>query len=282
MKIKLNIMSFFVSSLYLTGAAAAQDGGIDADALAKELANPGGALSSMINKLEIRTYDGTLPGADKQHSYNYVFQPVLPFPTDSGDTVIFRPAFTFLGHQPYFDAGRFEFDQATALGDTGFDLLYSFGNINPFVFGLGAVGGIPTGTDSRITGSNWLLGPEMLAAKQFDWGIVGFLAFHQWKVAGNGSDVNVSSLQPIAAYSLGNGVTIGPSGTITYNWNAASSSDAWTVPIGINIGKATTLNGKPVKYAISAEYNVVRPDAFTPDWKITFSIIPVVQNPFLN
>ncbi|MCP4073921.1 MAG: hypothetical protein GY742_19675 [Hyphomicrobiales bacterium] len=280
MNIKTSLTGLFLSFLLLPIKAIAQEA-VDADALAKELANPGGALSSMTNKIEIRWFDGDLPDADKQHAYTYVFQPTLPFPTAGGDTFILRPAFSYLMHQPYFDAAQPGFDQATAFGDIGFDALYSFGDVDPYVFGLGLVGGIPTGTDNRITGDNWLLGPELLFARKFDWGIAGFLAFHQWKAAGHGGDFNVSSFQPLFAYSLGDGVTVGPSGTITYNWNA-EHDDAWTVPIGLNIGKATTLNGKPIKYGFSVEYNVVRPDSFGPEWKVTFSIAPVVQNPFLR
>jgi hypothetical protein len=281
---KLKLATVLALMLLVVLGANSVNAQVDAsnvDALAKELANPGGALSSMTSKFEIRRFDGDLPEADKQHAYSYVFQPVLPFPVASGDTFIVRPAFSYLMHQPYFDATKPGFDQASAFGDIAFDLLYSFGDIQPYVLGIGAVGAIPTGTDNRITGENWLLGPELLFAKQFDWGIAGFLAFQQWKAAGHGADFNVSSFQPLFAYSLGDGVTIGPSGTITYNWNA-ERDNVWTVPVGVNIGKATTLNGKPVKYGFSLEYNVVRPASFGPEWKVTFSIAPVVKNPFLR
>ena len=277
----VGVLSYLLLSVFLVNPANAQADAANVDALAKALSNPGGSLSAMNNKIEIRWFDGDLPDADKQHAYTYVFQPVLPFPVADGDTFIIRPAFSYLMHQPYFDASALGFDQTSAFGDIAFDLLYSFGNIEPYVFGVGAVGAIPTGTDDRITGENWLLGPELLFAKQFDWGIAGFLGFHQSKAIGNGGDFNVSSFQPLFAYSLGDGVTIGPSGTISYNWNA-EQDNAWTVPVGVNVGKATTLNGKPIKYGFSVEYNVVRPQSFGPEWKVTFSITPVVKNPFLR
>ncbi|MCP4071309.1 MAG: hypothetical protein GY742_06150 [Hyphomicrobiales bacterium] len=184
-------------------------------------------------------------------------------------------------HQPYFDAALPGFDQSTAFGDVGFDLLYSFGGLKPITLGLGMVGSLPTGTDSTITSENWTLGPELLLLKGYDWGLAGFLAFHNWKVAGHGDDTNMSSLQPILSYSLGDGVTIGYSGTISYNWNA-DHDDAWTVPLGINIGKTTQLNGKPIKYSLAVEYNVVRPDTFGPEWKIELAFTPVTQNPFIK
>lgn len=285
---KLNIWSLALTNLITllfmvfvtSGPVSAQDAA-DADALAKELANPGGALSSLNNKLEIRWFDGDLTDADKQHAYTYIFQPTLPFPTDGGDIVIFRPAFAYLMHQPYFDASFPGFDQSSAFGDIGIDLLYSFGGLAPYTFGVGVVGAVPTGTDEKITGENWLLGPEMMVAETFDWGLAGIFAFHQWKVAGHGDDFNKTSLQPLFTYSLGNGVTVGSSGTITYNWNA-DHDGAWTVPVGLNISKTTSLNGKPIKYSLAAEYNVVRPDTFGPEWKVTFSIAPIIQNPFLK
>ena len=100
-------------------------------------------------------------------------------------------------------------------------------------------------------------------------------------MAGHGVPFNATSIQPLLAISLGEGVTVGPSGTISYNWNA-DSSDAWTVPVGLNIGKATQINGKPIKFSFSLEYNVVRPDSFGPEWKMTFAITLVVKNPFLQ
>ncbi len=278
---------YCAAGILFSGASFAQDGGVDAgamvdaDALAKELANPGGALSSMTSKFEYRWFDGDLPDADKQHTGTYIFQPVLPFPTETGDTVIFRPAFSVLFEQPYFDPLDPDFDTATAFGDVGFDLLYSFGNIDPYVFGVGMVGTIPTGTDEYVTAQEWAFGPELLVAEKFDWGILGFLAYHHFDAEHHGDVINTTSFQPLLAYSLGDGVTIGPSGTITYNWNALEG-DEWTVPIGLNIGKATTLNGEPIKYGISLEYNAVRPDTFSPEWKFTFSVAPVVQNPFVR
>ena len=281
MKHREMLLRFFVPVIFgmLSVSANAQDA--DSDALAKELANPGGSLSSMNNKFEFRWYDGDLPGAEDQTSFNYTFQPVLPFGLENGDTFIVRPAFTYLADQPYFDPTRLEFDSTHAFGDIGFDLLYSFGNIDPYVFGLGVAGSIPTGTDDRITSNNWILGPSALIAQKFDWGIAGLFAFHQVDVAGNGAPFETTSLQPIFAYSLGDGWTIGNSGTVTYNWKADSDS-AWTVPIGVNLGKTTTLNGQPIKFSGALEYNVIRPEAFTPEWKFTFTVTPVVKNPFVR
>ncbi|MCP4309609.1 MAG: hypothetical protein GY788_32985, partial [bacterium] len=266
--------------LAIVPAAAQSQGGVDADLLAKELANPGGAVSAMNNKFEARWFNGKLPKADKQESFTYVFQPVLPFPTARGDTVIVRPSLNVVLGQPSFDVDDGVFKQIDGFGDINYDLLYSFGNIDPYVFGLGAVGSIPTASDDRVAVNEWLLGPEVLAAKKFDWGIVGLFFFQQWDLESGGDIFNVSSLQPFFAYSLGNGVTIGPSGTITYDWNAGSG-DEWTVPVGLNIGKTSSLGGKPIKYGLSLEYNVVRPKTFGPEWKATFSVTPVTRNPFL-
>jgi hypothetical protein len=73
-------ISSLLSTLPNVEPVYAQVDASNVDALAKELANPGGALSSMTSKFEIRRFDGDLPEADKQHAYTYVFQSVLPFP----------------------------------------------------------------------------------------------------------------------------------------------------------------------------------------------------------
>jgi hypothetical protein len=76
----VGVLSSLQLGVFLVNPANAQVDASNVDALAKELANPGGAQPSMTNKIQIRRFDGDLPEADKQHAYTYVFQSVLPFP----------------------------------------------------------------------------------------------------------------------------------------------------------------------------------------------------------
>ncbi|MEP1198195.1 hypothetical protein [Tateyamaria sp.] len=248
--------------------------GPNIDELAKELSNPGAANATLNFKLEYRTFDGDLPGADDQDSLTATFQPVFPFVLENGNNLIFRPAFSYVLDQPI--ASPTGFSDLSQFGDIPYDLLYSWNN-NGWTFGAGLVGLIPTG--SGISSDNWLLGPSALAVKTQDWGVWGFFPFHNEKVGGSGPDVSITSLQYFLFYGLGNGWQIGTGPTITYDWNA-DSDDAWTVPFGIQVAKTTAIGNQLIKLNAGIEKNVIAPDAFASDWKYTFTFSPVISNPF--
>ena len=46
------------------------------------------------------------------------------------------------------------------------------------------------------------------------------------------------------------------------------------------MAKTTQIGGKPIKFNASIEYAAIRPDSFGPEWKFTFTVSPVVKNPF--
>ncbi len=260
-------------TLMLAAPAFAQVGP-NIDDLAKELSNPGAANATLNFKLEYRTFDGDLPGADDQDSLTATFQPVFPFILENGNNLIFRPAFSYVLDQPI--ASPTGFSDLSQFGDIPYDLLYSWNN-NGWTFGAGLVGLIPTG--SGISSDNWLLGPSALAVKTQDWGVWGFFPFHNEKVGGSGPDVSITSLQYFLFYGLGNGWQIGTGPTITYDWNA-DSDDAWTVPFGIQVAKTTAIGNQLIKLNAGIEKNVIAPDAFASDWKYTFTFSPVISNPF--
>ncbi|MEM9058913.1 MAG: hypothetical protein AAGD13_00495 [Pseudomonadota bacterium] len=270
-------MLALAASLALAAAPAAAEQ--DANALANELSNPATSLASLGLKIEHRRYDGNLPGAEDQNGFTFTFQPVLPFILDSGDKIIFRPAFAFPINEPFFDGTTGAFDSGGGLGDIGFDLAYAPKTDGKFSYGIGAVGGIPAGTNSDLRSGNWTLGPEFFGAYIDDWGIIGGLATHSWKIAGHGNDTNLSSLQYFLFFNVGDGWQVGAGPTITYDWNGATG-DRWNVPVGLGISKTTRLFGLPIKFNAEVDYSVVRQDTFGPEWLLKFNVTPVIANPF--
>ncbi|MEM6622673.1 MAG: hypothetical protein AAF674_10630 [Pseudomonadota bacterium] len=265
------------TSLSLATTSVAQER--DANTLAQELSNPATSLASLSFKFDYRIYDGALPGADAQEGFTFTFQPVLPFELDDGDKVIFRPAFSFPVDEPFFDASRGAFDDSGGIGDFGFDLAYAPKTDGKFSYGLGVLGGLPTGTNRRLRSGNWTLGPEFFGAYVDTWGIVGGLASHSWKVAGHGADVSLSSLQYFLFFSLGDGWQVGAGPTITYDWNG-QPGDRWNVPVGLGVSKTTKLFGMPIKFNTELDYSIIRQDTFGAEWLVKFSITPVIANPF--
>ena len=267
---------FFVAATACLCRPAVAQVGPNIDELAKELANPGAANATLNFKFEYRTFDGDLPDADDQDSVTATFQPVFPFVLPNGNNLIFRPALPYVFGQPIFDASESDFETKNAFGDIAYDVLYA-STRNGWTLGAGVVGAVPTG--SNTSSDNWLLGPSALAVKTEGWGVWGVFPFHNEKVGGSGADVSITSLQYFLFYGLGGGWQVGTGPTITYDWEA-DSDDAWTVPFGVQVAKTTAIGKQLVKLNAGIERNVVAPDAFASDWKLTFTFSPVIGNPF--
>ncbi|MCB1231838.1 MAG: hypothetical protein KDN19_16335 [Verrucomicrobiae bacterium] len=253
-----------------------------ADEIAKELANPNNSLASLTFKNQYRWYDGDLPYAGDQGNYTLLFQPVFPFTmpeTERGAkaNLFVRPAFPILFDQPVpsIDAGGFNFDGTTALGDIGFDIGYGVTEPNGILWASGLVGTLPTATSSDVAGKQFRLGPELLLAKFEDWGVYGIFPSHQWNVTGwDDSYYSASQVQLFFRVLPGDGWNVGSSPIINYDW----TTESWTIPISLSVSKTVTIANKPVKLELEGNYYVEQPDAFGPQWMISFNITPVVPN----
>jgi len=260
--------------------------GKSADELAKELTNPNNSIAKLTFKNQYRWYTGDLPDADDQGNYTLLFQPVFPFSLDSeGDhkNVLFvRPAFPFVFNQPVpgIYNGKFDWDDVTALGDTVMDLAYGRTYSSGWLWAAGMVGTIPTATDSEVAGKQWRVGPEAVLAYMNKWGLVGAFPSHQWDVGGwdDGYDYSTSSLQLFAVHTAGGGWTYGTQPILTYNWE----SEEWTVPVELYISKTVMLGTQPFKFELQVDYYVEQPDAFGPEWMVSFNVTPIVPNFIAN
>jgi hypothetical protein len=250
-----------------------------ADEIAKSLANPNTPLASLTLKNQYTTYKGDLPNADDQDKFGVTFQPSLPFPLANGDKVIFRPAVPVSFDQPVFEPSRSDFSDESGLGDIGYDLVYAGSAGGGFIWALGAVGSIPTATNSDLGSGLWTLGPDAVIGKVDKDYVAVLLANHQWDVAGWGDgEVSSTLIQPTAVYLPGGGWSVGSAPIITHNWE----TDDWTVPLNVTFSKTVTLGGRPWKFGLDFNYYVEQPDAFGPEFLVEFKITPVVENVLAN
>lgn len=268
-----------VAVVTASSQASAQEKAVDADEIARQLANPNNSLASLTFKSQYRWYEGDLPGADNQSNYTLLFQPVLPFTigkTESGGDATFflRPAIPLLVDQPTFSAATGSFRGVTALGDIGFDVGYGVTEKNGLLWAVGAVGTLPTATNSAAGGGQFRFGPEALLAKFEPWGLYGVFPGHQWNVVGDSYQFSTSTAQFFLIGLPGDGWSVGSTPNLSYDW----VNDDWTIPVNLTVSKTVTIGSLPVKLAAEANYYVVRPDAFGPEWMIGFSITPVVPN----
>lgn len=280
--------AFFSTCALLSAALHAQEGSggsTSTEDVAKELMNPNTSLASLTFRNQFRWYDGDLPGADKQDNFTLLFQPV--FPLVLGQTVegaqrklFIRPAIPIQVDQPYPSArpGGAEFDDASGLGDIGFDIAYGLSWPNGNQFAAGVVGSLPTAT-GNVPGGNTTLGPEVFLGHAASFGFVGALANHQWDIdSWSDSDVNKTTLQPIFVYGLPNSWAVGTTPIMSYDWE----TDDATVPLNAFVQKTVKFGNTPTKIQLEVNYypDSWRPDAFGPEWFIGLNITPVVSNPF--
>ena len=242
--------------------------------VAKDLANPNSPLASLNFKNQLRWFEGSLPGADNEFGYTLLAQPVFPFLLESKDQLIFRPALPIIVEQPVFDPLTQTFDSESGFGDLAFDLIYAPKAEKGMLYGLGLISTLPTASND-LGLEQWTLGPEFLVGKLTDSYVLGFFPNHQWDIAGWGDNqVNLTSIQVFATLLPGDGWSVGTAPTFTYDW----TTDQWTVPINLNIGKTVIWDEQPWKLSLEVNYYVEKPDTFAAEWMVGFNITPVVDN----
>jgi hypothetical protein len=172
-----------------------------------------------------------------------VFRPVIPFST--GDlNHIFRATIPVITDNPFLEPGLSDM--------TVFDLVVfseSWGR-----WGVGAVGLLPTG-GSASGAEKWGIGPAVgFTARngKLLWG-----AFNQniFTIAGDPDkpDVNVSLIQPILSYSLGDGWSVGLSEmSFAYDWDEGGFT---SLPLGVNVAKMVKFGTQPVQFSAQYEHN---------------------------
>jgi len=280
-------LSIAVAIPSLVAAQEAHEGKSSAE-IAKELANPVGSLANLTFKNQYRWYKGDLPGANDQSNYTLLFQPVFPFPlgeTASGGkaNLFVRPAFPLVVNQPVPEpvGATLDWDGVTALGDIGFDVAYGVTEKSGLIWAFGAVGTLPTATDSAVAGKQLRLGPEAIFAKSSEKGLIGIFPNHQWNVTGwsEGKDNSFSTtqIQPFVKYLPGGGWAVGSLPIMAYDW----VNGEWTIPVNLTVSKTLAWGKTPIKLELEMNYYVEQPDAFGPEWMVGLNITPVVPN-FIN
>ena len=135
--------------------------------------------------------------------------------------------------------------------------------------GFGAQFSLPTRTDSALAGAGWGAGPAFVIfgqAGDLSWGSV---LGHMWGENG----YNVSILQPILVYGLGDGWYFGYNNVLSYNWNAPAGSSNELIPIGAMAGRTWVINDAGTAVDLNVGYYAVnRSPTGGPDRQFKFGI----------
>ncbi|MHC4266003.1 MAG: hypothetical protein ACYSUK_08730 [Planctomycetota bacterium] len=143
----------------LSLASAAENDKPTNDEIAKELANPNTALTSLRFQFQYFSFDGDLPRADDQDMFKLFFQPTLPFPLENGKTVWVRPGVPLVIDQPVYDTGSRRLSSLDGLGDMTLDVQYGTILENGFLWSVGFSSLFPTASKDELGSGQWALGP---------------------------------------------------------------------------------------------------------------------------
>src|SRR5215469_8913361 len=211
------------------------------------------------------------PGLDhgERWSSNLLFQGALPVALNPYWDLITRPSIALFASLPHPQPENpSQLDRTTAFGDIVLLQLFVPRRelTQRWLAGVGPTWIFPTGVSRWTTAGKWQVGPAAVFGYLSDNWILAAL-FQNWTSFGGSGPraTNSMNLQPIAAYFLPNGWSIGYSGSILADWKA-SATNAYTVPIGLQVGKVTILGPLPMKVALAAQWMPVHPALFGQVW----------------
>jgi len=250
-----------VLSISLSGSAAraqeeagpAAGGGsgaeADAEALAKQLANPVAALISVPLQLN---YDRGIGPDDGGTRWTLNVQPVVPITLNEDWNLISRTIVPLVAQDEIVPG----VGSQTGLSDIVQSVFFSPAapTASGWIWGVGPVFLLPTGTDDLLTADRFGLGPAAVALKQAGGWTYGALVNHLWSVAGNEDrgDVNATFLQPFFSYTTPTAFTYTLQAEATRDWEGES----WSIPVGAIASKVTRVGGQLVSVSLGARYYV--------------------------
>ncbi len=278
MKKHLLLFTMLLIGNYGTGQESEENGDPnDANAVAKELANPNAVLGFFALPIDYISYTGSLPYASSQNAFKINFQPSLPYPLGPRTNLFLRPLVPIFIKQPVFDGSSFR-DVGVELGDIGYDLAVGHTWPSKWLTLLGIVGSAPSATLASLGARQWTIGPELVVGKTTKWGFVGVLVSNSWGLR-DSKEVNITGGQYFYTINLKNAWQIQAQPTYSYNHNGTSGNQ-FTFPIGTGLAKTIIAGKMPLKFGLQYWYYIESHDSFGPKHQIRFSIIPVIPLPW--
>ena len=221
--------------------------------LAKQLANPVAALISVPLQ---GNYDQNIGPARDGTRWSLNIQPVIPIELNADWNVISRTIVPVVRQDEAVPGAGSQF----GLGDTVQSLFFSPKvPSGGWIWGVGPVVALPTGTDDLLGTKKWGAGPTGVALKQDGPWTYGALVNHLWSVAGSDSRPGYSNtfLQPFVTYTTPTAWSFALQTESVYDWK----NEQWAVPVGVVVSKVTKLGDQLVSVGGGVRYWAETPDS---------------------
>lgn len=256
---RLVLIASILCAIELPCAVHAQEH--DADALAKQLANPVAALISVPFQLN---YDTGYDNDGEKWLLN--IQPVIPFSLNEEWNVISRTILPVIDQKNVVNN-----DSQSGLGDTVQSFFFSHKKptASGWIIGVGPAVMLPTATDDLLGQDQWALGPTAVVLKQTEAGwTYGALVNQLWSVSRGDDrpDVNAMFLQPFLTKAMGQGRTLAFNLESSYDW----TREQWTIPLNVGYSKVSKLGAQLVSWQGGVRYYLEAPEG-GPEWGVRFS-----------
>ena len=246
--------------------------------LAKASQNPIGNMISL--PFQNNTYFGV--GPDEEWANSLQLQPV--YPINFGKFNLVNRMIIPINHLESQDVTvpvqghlktehiSYESDDATGLGNITWQGFLSPAKPGKLIWGLGPVLQVPTHTDDQLGTDKWSAGPGFVALAMPGKWVVGALGYNLWDFAGPSGEESVNSLlfQYFVNYNLENGWYLSSPPVITADWTA-DSSQRWTVPFGLGVGRLTKVGKQPIDIRLIPFWYAKKPDN-GPDWSLQLQV----------
>lgn len=240
-----------LAALIPVGATAEED-----EELAKKLSNPVADLISVPFQFNFDQNIGPTRNGNREYLN---FQPVIPIKLNSDWNLISRTILPIINQDDIFAGAGSQF----GLGDVTQSFFFSprpvpLGGNAHFIWGVGPVFLLPTGTSPLLASDKWGAGPTAVGLVQYGHWTTGMLANYIQSFSGNSSrpDVRSTFLQPFISYTTKEAWTFTINAESTYNGVAHD----WTVPLNFEISKLLRFGRQPVSIGGGVRYYAASPN----------------------
>jgi len=248
--VKLLPLLAVLLSFFATTPVAAEE---SAEELAMKLSNP---ISSLISVPFQLNYDQDYGATDSGHRLFLNVQPVIPITLNENWNMISRTIIPLVDQNDLF-AGA---GSQSGFGDVVQSVFFSpkKPTKSGWIWGVGPVLLLPTGSDMLLTTDKWGAGPTAVALKQAGPTTFGALVNHIESFAGRDSrsDISATFIQPFWSRTTPKVWTYSVNSEMTYDWE----NEEWSIPVNANVSKLMKWGNQRVQVGGGIRYWADSPD----------------------